>query len=235
MKTCIKCGLEKDLVLFVKGKNSCKDCQSEYIKNYYIQNKERILQNERSKYGQNRLSILENQKLIQRTDEEKLNKNNYLREYRIKNKEILSEKRKEYNTINKEKINEKRRERYKERYQSDIDFKLRKIFRNLLKRTVIHKTDSTANVLGYTYLELKVNIESKFSAGMSWENYGEWEIDHIIPISSFDLNVTGPEVVHALNNLQPLWKKDNIIKSNKIEWKSGKDSKNSEELSFPTL
>lgn len=235
MKNCIKCGLEKDLDLFVKGKNSCKDCQSEYIKNYYLKNKEKILQNEKSKYEQNRLSILEKKKLVQKTDEEKLNKNNYLREYRIKNKEKIKEKRKEYNSLNKEKIKDKRRKRYKERYQSDIDFKLRRIFRNLLKRTIVYKTNSTANILGYTYLELKVNIESKFSEGMSWENYGEWEIDHIIPISSFDLKVTGPEIVHALDNLQPLWKKDNINKSNKIEWKSGRDSRSSEELSSQIL
>ena len=52
---------------------------------------------------------------------------------------------------------------------------------------------------------------------MNWENYGEWELDHIIPVS---LGKTEEEIM-ALNNyinFQPLWRKDNINKTNKIVW-----------------
>ena len=49
---------------------------------------------------------------------------------------------------------------------------------------------------------------------MSWDNYGVWEIDHIIPISAFDLFNTPPNIINALDNLQPLWKIENINKSN---------------------
>jgi len=39
---------------------------------------------------------------------------------------------------------------------------------------------------------------------MSWDNYGEWHVDHIKPLISFDKN-THPSIVNALSNLQPLW------------------------------
>lgn len=51
---------------------------------------------------------------------------------------------------------------------------------------------------------------------MSWYNYGDWEIDHIIPVSSFNLETTPPSVVNSLDNLQPLWKIENIKKSNNV-------------------
>lgn len=51
---------------------------------------------------------------------------------------------------------------------------------------------------------------------MSWNNHGEWEIDHIKPVTSFNIYEL-PSIVNALNNLQPLWKKDNRQKYNKHE------------------
>ena len=56
-------------------------------------------------------------------------------------------------------------------------------------------------------------MASKFLEGMSWDNHGEWHIDHIRPISSFPTN-SPPSEVHALANLQPLWAKDNL----KLDW-----------------
>lgn len=72
---------------------------------------------------------------------------------------------------------------------------------------------------GYTVAELKGHLEKQFQSGMTWDNYGEWHIDHIIPISAF--NFTKPEDVDfkqcwALENLQPLWAQENLRKSNKI-------------------
>jgi len=46
---------------------------------------------------------------------------------------------------------------------------------------------------------------------MCWENYGDWHIDHIRPVASFDKN-TLPSIVNSLDNLQPLWKEDNLKK-----------------------
>ena len=63
--------------------------------------------------------------------------------------------------------------------------------------------------------DLKNHMISLFKEGMSWENWGEWHVDHIFPVSKFDPN-TLMSVVNALDNLQPLWAFDNLSKNNNI-------------------
>ena len=73
--------------------------------------------------------------------------------------------------------------------------------------------------VGYTVSELKQHLESQFTEGMSWGNYGEWHIDHIIPQSFFrfsSLDDVEFKMCWRLENLQPLWAIDNIVKSDKI-------------------
>ncbi len=80
----------------------------------------------------------------------------------------------------------------------------------------IHRGQSATKELGCSVVELKLYLESKFQPGMSWDNYGKWHVDHILPLSKFDL--TDPEqfrkAVH-FTNLQPLWASDNIRKRDK--------------------
>jgi len=80
----------------------------------------------------------------------------------------------------------------------------RNLLKNSLKRLNTNKGSSTINLLGYSAEDLKYHISSLFTPGMSWENYGEWHIDHIKPVCSFDSN-TPVSIVCALSNLQPLW------------------------------
>lgn len=73
----------------------------------------------------------------------------------------------------------------------------------------------TFGILGYTVSELKVHLERQFLPGMSWDNYGEWHVDHIVPVSSFQYeSYDDPDfkACWALTNLRPLWSKDNISK-----------------------
>lgn len=82
------------------------------------------------------------------------------------------------------------------------------------------KGKSAVKNLGCDVSELKARFERLFTEGMTWENYGAWEIDHIRPLSSFDL--TDPEQLkQACNymNLQPLWKEDNIRKHAKLDYR----------------
>jgi hypothetical protein len=58
---------------------------------------------------------------------------------------------------------------------------------------------------------------------MSWKNYGKWHIDHIRPCSSFDLSDPQQQrTCFNYSNLQPLWAKDNLNKSNKLDWSKNK-------------
>ena len=77
------------------------------------------------------------------------------------------------------------------------------------------KEGNTQDMLGYSAVELKHRIESQFKEDMTWDNYGEWVIDHIKPLTSFNEH-NNPSEVNALSNLQPLWQEENIVKYNHI-------------------
>ena len=93
--------------------------------------------------------------------------------------------------------------------------KLRTAVKNALRRCL--KSDYGAfRLLGYSVNDLKSSIEAKFQEGMSWTNYGLWEIDHKFPVSKFPAG-TPLSVINALENLQPLWKIDNRSKGNHVK------------------
>ena len=86
---------------------------------------------------------------------------------------------------------------------------------NTIKRLGTSKEGKTNELLGYSALELKEHIEKQFTDGMSWDNWGKWHIDHIKPVSKFDKSEK-ISIINSLDNLQPLWAKDNLTKSNKF-------------------
>lgn len=64
--------------------------------------------------------------------------------------------------------------------------------------------------------DLYSHLESKFTEGMNWDNYGKWHIDHIKPCVSFDLTDTEEQKkCFHWTNLQPLWAIDNMRKGAK--------------------
>lgn len=76
------------------------------------------------------------------------------------------------------------------------------------------KDISTEKKLGYSVDEFKSHIEKLFKKGMTWENHGDWHVDHIIPVSKFPKD----RVLHVndLSNLQPLWAKENLSKGDRL-------------------
>ena len=106
------------------------------------------------------------------------------------------------------------------RYGTDLLFKIKCVLRSRLNKAMRNKWKSGSSVddLGCSIEEFKLYIESKFSTNMSWDNHSKrgWHIDHIIPLSAFDL--TDPEQVKRAchyTNLQPLWAEDNESKGDK--------------------
>ncbi len=82
------------------------------------------------------------------------------------------------------------------------------------------KGRSWEKLVGYSIIDLKNSIERQFKDGMSWDNYGEWHIDHEIPNVVFNYkSVTDIDFKKcwALSNLQPMWAEDNLKKGAKLE------------------
>lgn len=118
-----------------------------------------------------------------------------------------------------EKYKEWKRNYMRERYKNDVQFKLARLISDRLSKAAKKNTrlSGTLKYLGCSLQELKEHLSSKFTQGMSWDNHGEWHIDHIVPLASADLmNENDLRRVCHYTNLQPLWAADNIRKHDSI-------------------
>lgn len=107
----------------------------------------------------------------------------------------------------------------------------KKIIRNRMSRRMRHALEGRNlsknwqhifSMVGFTVDDLFKHLESKFQLGMTWDNIGEWHIDHIVPESSFNYSSFEDDSFKqcwSLNNLQPLWAQDNLKKGAKIVWR----------------
>lgn len=144
------------------------------------------------------------------------------RKYHSKRKDRKSVTNKEWRSKNKEKMREYNKNWFRERFKKDPSFKIAWAVRirvvKVLKRLNTSKSNSTLNLIGCSREDLLNHLSSKFSEGMTIENHGLWHIDHIRPLSSFDLtDHEEQKKAFHYTNLQPLWAIDNIKKSDK--WK----------------
>lgn len=207
-KKCTGCLKNKTLTSFYKKKGGklgldakCKSCISVYHKQRFQQNKSKILKS----------------------------RHDYIKTYRLNNKDYISEYNRNYYTKNKNRILKHKaspdyrmhQNKYeKEKRKNNISYRILGSLRSRINIAIRKnrgvKNHNTESLLGCNVDFLKNYIAEKFVKGMSWDNYGKWHIDHIKPCSSFDL--TKPEqqkLCFHYSNLQPLWAKDNISKSNK--------------------
>ena len=116
-------------------------------------------------------------------------------------------------------INQKKEKRNVIRESRDPIYKLKRKMRHSLKdafrRKGYSKNTQSQQILGEDWETVKTYFESLFTEGMTWDNMGEWHIDHIIPLSTSNSEVEILNLCHY-KNLQPLWAKDNLEKSDKI-------------------
>jgi hypothetical protein len=123
-----------------------------------------------------------------------------------------------YRQTNKHK---KRIKEYQKNYIPTECCKIARMLRSRINVALIKskaiKSNSTFKLVGCTIEEYKQHIEKQFSKGMSWDNHGEWHIDHIKPISSFDITKESEQLkAFHYTNCQPLWAIDNLKKGAKI-------------------
>lgn len=140
-----------------------------------------------------------------------------------KNSEHRKNYMKEYRERNVNKIREQKRKYEKDRKDNDPFYKLccytRTAVYTCLKERSVDKYSNTFDILPYTLEELITHLENNFTEGMTWENYGEWHVDHIKPMVSFTFDSVDDESFNecwSLSNLQPLWAKDNLSKGSNI-------------------
>jgi len=222
IKICKCC--KKEFIAKRKDKIFCsRKCkEKEYNKNhieeiieYRENNREKANEYQKEYRENNREKANEYAKEYNKNHREKANE--YAKEYRENNREKANEYAKEYNKNHKEEKNK----RHNNRKKIDINYRLRCNLRTRLNSAIKNnqKSGSAVDDLGCTISELILYLESKFQFGMTWDNWKHsgWHIDHIIPLSSFNLE-NREELLKAVNyiNLQPLWAKDNLSKGDKL-------------------
>lgn len=226
-KICIRCKENKPINLFYKDKQvndgygrRCIECTRILSKEKYKKDSIKIKKRVKKYATENPNKIKQQRKNYKLKNQEKVKKTNSEKYY--KNREKVLRQQKEY--MQRPEIKSRYNQHCNNRYKNDIQFKLKVTLRNringILKIKDIYKTfQSHIDSLGCTILELKIHLESQFKQNMTWQNHSKygWHIDHIKPLSSFDL--TDPEQVKQAchyTNLQPLWAQENILKGNKI-------------------
>lgn len=141
-------------------------------------------------------------------------------DWHYKNKERASKTIKEWRKKNRSRINARHAQRCKTEPWYKMRYRINSRIHEMLQGfNGARKADKTERLLGCPRNVFLQWIESQFCEGMSWENHGVfgWHLDHIIPCSFFDLS--DPEEQKKCfhyTNLQPLWWKENLSKSNKL-------------------
>jgi len=196
---CTKCKKDLPITSFSirsdtgKPRRQCKVCRKLHRHSHYIEHKPIVAEYCKQYYLDNRERIAKRQA-----------------KYYSNNKESFAYRGVKWAKLNPEKSKTHSRES-SARFRKSKYGKFREIIRSSARR---HDEKFKITDLNYTLEQFITRIEYLFKDGMTWDNYGEWELDHIKPVKrfyeqgKFDINL-----VNALCNLQPLWKTDNRKKS----------------------
>lgn len=220
MKMCIKCKELKDTSEFNLDKSRkdgltpyCKVCIKPYSNRKYVRKKDCVLYKDTLLTGK---KLCTGCKVTKPTRDFPIN-----RSRKDGTQTYCIECTKQYNVSYRPVVSEK----HALRKTMDLEYLLRKRLRTRLCEAVRknYRSGSAVTDLGCSIQHLKLHLELFWDEGMSWENYGnkagQWSIDHIKPLSDFDLSDRNQflEAVH-FTNLQPLWHVDNLQKHTSSDW-----------------
>ncbi len=221
-KLCVGCKQSKKYNDFTKNhtkkdglNNYCRMCQKKYREK--IKDQTEKYQQEYRKINSEKLSL--QQKHYRMNHKQKISERD--RRYRSDNKDKIRLKHQQWSDKNREYIRAYRNQRYHDKNKHSLEHRLRSSLRSRVRLAIGagKKCAKTMELVGCSLEDLRKHIEKQFIDGMSWDNYGlyGWHIDHRVPCSNFDLTdpVQQKQCFHY-TNLQPLWAKDNLIKSNKL-------------------
>lgn len=202
-------------MLTLMNSDEKKIAERKRLREYYLANRDAILARAKHYAAENREEVQAYQKGYRQN---KLDRNKQREASRVWAKKWREKDGGVENCKRNRAWQKKEGAAYRARRNQEPEFR---ILKNLRRRIsyALHgrdKSASTVELLGCSVTCLKACLEVQFSAGMSWENYGEWHVDHIRPCVSFDL--TDPKQQQDcfhFTNLQPLWARDNFIKGDK--------------------
>lgn len=202
-KRCTKCNIEKSLDDFYDRRGDCKKCA---IK--------QVMASRQKNIGRYNIRMKEWRK----RNPEKLVL--HAQAWRKRNPEKYNAIERIRRKRNPEKIKISKRKTYRKNRKSSI-FRLNGsistgIYLSLKGMKVGRKWES---LVGFDLEDLKNHLEKQFTKDMTWDNYGRWHIDHKIPISAFNFTESEHRDFKrcwALDNLQPMWAKENISKGAKL-------------------
>lgn len=210
-KKCCSCQELKDITNFTKRKASwdglrarCKSCDKAYKKAYNKANPDK------KKGWDKNYKTANAEKVKARHSHYYQDTWDKRKAYRIAHVDRI----KAYNETYKQRKNEL----ISQRRQNDINFKISYNLRTRFHSFISTKGKKTFGILGIPCDTFLNWLEFQFEEGMSWDTYGtEWHIDHILPVSKFDMtNETDQKVCFHWSNFQPLYSQDNLCKSNSI-------------------
>ena len=211
LKICSKCSIPKPLNAFAKHNTSlfgvhstCKKCRSGASKIYRTKIQEELNEKGRKYYHE----TIKKQ-------------HTRAKKYYTKNCEEIQSQRRKYREENSEKVQKWRSEYFKMRRQTDPMFKLNSSMSTVIGQSLKGNKAGRhwESLVGYTLDDLKKHLEKQFIMGMTWNNYGEWHLDHKIPVSIFNFEKSEHgdfKRCWALSNLQPMWAKENWSKGARL-------------------
>jgi len=219
LKICVSCNKEKAFIDFSNnnaspdGKHSyCKECSSQKNKEWREKNSEKNKQTIKKWKEANPDKIREYKRKRKPTEKEKEDK----KRWNEKNAEKLKDYQKQYKKKNQKRLSELEQKRKQSDPVYRIICNIRSRVSDFCKSISQNRNLSATKSIGLNREDFKKYMESKFQEGMTWENYGQWHVDHIKPLSLATTEIEVMELNHY-TNLQPLWAVENLKKSNKYE------------------
>ncbi len=229
MKKCSKCEIEKELTEFNKRSDTkngyrgeCKMCIKEKNKIYNEKNKEILSIKKKNYIKENKEVVKETKRKYYESNKEEMKEKSRIRYNNLKDDDNFMERTRtlsrknwvKYREDNRERINKKIRDRKHNDPLYKLTFSIRSSISNSINRMGYSKKDKSIDILGCSFEHFMKYIEDQFLEGMTWENHGEWHLDHKTPVSWANTE----EEIYELNryeNFQPLWQFDNLSKGNR--------------------
>lgn len=198
---------------FEKGTKVCSKCRKELPLDSFSRNK---CQSDGLNYYCDECKFIYNNNYFKKNSQKILDRSLNWRKSNLERCRNIEEK---YRTNHKEDCIQRILTWKRFKYKTDVEYKLIENLRSRLHRAIKKgwKSGHTLELLGCSLDELKVHLEQQFEPGMTWDNYGKWQIDHIIPCNYFDLTKEeNQRICFNYRNLQPLWAEENNKKKAKV-------------------